>query len=179
PYKGGGERGRSYPKPSGWKFDKERGEIQKLIEVITALRTIRGENRIPIKTEVAPIFYSTDPSTRQLLDHNVEMVMKLTMSQKPSWASEKVKPRKMAHAVLSNLEIFLPLEGLVDIDAEVKRLEKEIGKLKEENDRRQKRLADENFVSRADPEVVEEEKGKLEEVRIKLSRLEETYKNIS
>jgi len=60
----------------------------------------------------------------------------------------------------------------------LKRLEKEIGKLKEDEARRQKRLADENFVQRAESVVVEEERKKLSELQVKMHRLEETLKNI-
>lgn len=84
----------------------------------------------------------------------------------------------MAHAALVDLDIYIPLEGLVDFEVEIKRLEKEITKLKEDNARRQKRLEDSNFLSRADPEVVEQEKEKVMENTIKQTRLEETLKNI-
>lgn len=86
----------------------------------------------------------------------------------------------MAHMVLSEgLEIFVPLEGLVDFASEIKRLEKEIGKLKEDKERRRKRLKDKNFVERADADVVEEERSRLQEIEVKLERLEESLRNFS
>ena len=86
----------------------------------------------------------------------------------------------MAHIVISEgLEVFVPLEGLVDFAAEIQRLDKEIGKLAADIERRGKRLEDQNFVSRADPEVVDDEKEALREAKGKLSRLEETRKNFT
>jgi valyl-tRNA synthetase len=105
--------------------------------------------------------------------------MKLATAKKPVWSREKVVPKKMAHFPLSDLDIYVPLEGLVDLASEAKRLEKEIGRLKEDLGRRQKRLEDTNFVTRASADVVEEERGKVEEAQRKLTRLEETLRNIS
>jgi len=168
----------SFPEPKGFKFEKESLDIQRLIEVITALRNIRGENQIPVKSEISPIFYSQKKELRLLIESHEDLLTRLTNSKTSQWSDQKVIPKKMAHAALVDLDIYIPLEGLVDFEVEIKRLEKEITKLKEDNARRQKRLEDSNFLSRADPEVVEQEKEKVMENTIKQTRLEETLKNI-
>jgi valyl-tRNA synthetase len=168
---------KGYPEVSHWKFDDKNGE--KLLEVITALRTVRGENNIPIKAEIAPLFATKNAETKKLLESESDLVSRLTGSRKAEWPSEKVTPKKMAHMALADLDIYVPLEGIVDIASEIKRLEKEIGKLKEDGVRREKRLSDENFTSRALPEIVAEERVKLKELQTKCVRLEETLKNIS
>lgn len=168
----------SFPKPEGWKFEKERLDVQKLIEVITALRNIRGENQIPVKSEISPIFYSQKQELRSLIESHADLLTRLTNSKTPQWSDQKVLPKKMAHAVLLDLDIYVPLEGLVDFDLERKRLEKEIAKLKEDTERREKRLADQNFVARAEADIVGQERQKVQDNQVKLVRLQETFKNI-
>ena len=115
---------------------------------------------------------------KDLLESNADLLQRFTKSLIPQWATEKVIPKKMAHAALSDLDIYIPLEGLVDFEKEVARLEKEIQKLKEDTDRREKRLLDANFVSRADADVVDEERAKVKDNQAKVMRLESTLQNI-
>ena len=68
-------------------------------------------------------------------------------------------------------EIYLPLEGLIDVEAEKIRLAREITKLEQEQTRSEAKLANESFVARAPAEVVEQEKARLEEWRGKLVQL--------
>jgi len=63
-------------------------------------------------------------------------------------------------AVVTGAEIFLPLEGLIDIEEEIARLEKELEKLNSEVERVQKKLSNKNFVEKAPAKVVEEERAK-------------------
>jgi len=70
-------------------------------------------------------------------------------------------------------EIYLPLEGLIDVEAEKVRLAREIGKMEQEVARSEAKLSNESFVARAPAEVVEQEKARLEEWRGKLVQLRE------
>src|SRR5699024_876164 len=69
-------------------------------------------------------------------------------------------PNKAMTAVVTGAEIFLPLEGLIDIDKELTRLEGELDKLNKEVERVDKKLSNEGFVSKAPAKVVEAEKEK-------------------
>ncbi|QQR79597.1 MAG: valine--tRNA ligase [Deltaproteobacteria bacterium] len=168
----------SFPQPQGYVFEKESQDVETLIQVITAIRNIRGENQIPIKSQVSPIFYGASEELKNLLDQNSELLMRFTNAQTATWSTEKVTPKKMAHAALVGLDIYIPLEGLVDFEKEVARLEKEIQRLKEDTERREKRLADQNFVARADADVVEEERSRVKDNLTKIVRLENTLQNI-
>jgi valyl-tRNA synthetase len=80
-------------------------------------------------------------------------------------------------AVVSGEEVFLPLEGLFNVEEEIKRLEKELEKWNKEVERVQKKLANEGFIKKAPKEVVEEERAKekdyLEKQQAVLKRLQE------
>src|SRR5699024_8398114 len=69
-------------------------------------------------------------------------------------------PEKAMSAVITGAELFLPLEGLIDFDKEIARLEKELLKWQKEVERVQKQLANEGFVKKAPQVVVDEEKQK-------------------
>ncbi|SHJ29778.1 valyl-tRNA synthetase [Rubritalea squalenifaciens DSM 18772] len=70
-------------------------------------------------------------------------------------------------------EVYMPLEGLIDMDAEKARLDKEIDKIAKEVEKSSKKLSNENFVARAKPEVVAVERERLQEWEAKLAQLKE------
>ncbi|MCS0543711.1 hypothetical protein NXY55_27440, partial [Aeromonas veronii] len=75
-------------------------------------------------------------------------------------ATEITSPDKAMTSVVTGAELFLPLEGLINIDEEIKRLEKELDKLDKEVERVQKKLSNEGFVKKAPQKVIEEEQAK-------------------
>src|SRR5699024_2607338 len=82
-------------------------------------------------------------------------------------------PEKAMTAVVTGAEIFLPLEGLIDFDKEIKRLEKELEKWTKEVERVQKKLANEGFVNKAPEAVVEAERRKEEDYLDKQEKVKE------
>ena len=76
-------------------------------------------------------------------------------------------------------EVYLPLEGLIDLDAERKRIGAEIAKVKKELTRSEGMLGNPKFVENAKPEIVKKEQGRLEEWREKMTQLEELLEALS
>ena len=83
---------------------------------------------------------------------------------------------KSAFALLNQMKIYIPLEGLVDIEEEKARLEKKLVKLNQELKSVQDRLSNDTFVEKAPTEVVEELKGKLKSLMSDQTRIEEQIK---
>jgi valyl-tRNA synthetase len=124
--------------------------------------------------------FAVKPETRASLESWKAVIQRIARTASLDILDKAPTSKGMAHVVISEgLEVFVPLTGLVDFAAEIQRLDKEIAKLVSDIERRGKRLEDQNFVSRADPEIVEEEKEALRETKVKLSRLEETRKNFT
>jgi len=71
------------------------------------------------------------------------------------------------------------MDGLIDKEAEQKRLKKEIDKKQQEYDRTEAKLSNSNFVDKASPEVVEKERSKLSEIKIAIEKLQEQLEKIS
>ncbi len=86
-------------------------------------------------------------------------------------------PRKeSAFAVTADMEIYIPLEGVIDISKEMDRLNKQLKNVSSDLDAKNKKLSNRNFMEKADPEVVEEQKRLKEELSFKLEKIERARK---
>jgi valyl-tRNA synthetase len=89
------------------------------------------------------------------------------------------QPEKGVPAAVTPVgELYMPLEGLIDIEEETKRLEKEIAKVTAELDKADKKLTNPNFVERAKPEIVEEHRNRRADWQKKLEQLNEMLGNL-
>jgi valyl-tRNA synthetase len=154
--------------------DKAR-EIDLVREVITALRNIRGENRIKPGQKIAARLAPADDVAQKILGENKTAIM--TMSRLET--CEVGEPGNLAKCAVQpvtvagmNVDIIVPLEGLVDIDEEIKRIRKSVERLQKEVASLTQRLGDSSFVANAPAEVVEEGRAKLGENKQQIQTLE-------
>jgi valyl-tRNA synthetase len=142
-------------------------EMEHLMEAVRAVRNIRAEFNVPHGSEIEV----TVVSKRKINDRYLKTLTKIG---KLSFV-EKLdkKPAQSASAVASGMEIYVALAGLVDPEKETARLTKEKEKLEGELKKISARLADGNFLSRAKPESVENEKVRQQEFSTKVKMLEE------
>lgn len=151
-------------------------EIDLVKETISAIRNIRGENRIKpgekIKVRLAP----TDELAQKILGSNrtaIEVlgrIGELSIGNEGSLSKCAVAPVTVGN---SKLKVIVPLEGLVDIEEEIKRVEKTIEKLKKDILGLNGRLNNENFIKNAAEDVVEADRATLAQAKSQLSALEE------
>jgi valyl-tRNA synthetase len=90
----------------------------------------------------------------------------------------RTKPPHSSLVVLKGLEAYVPLEGLIDFEKEQARLQKDRENAENEISRIQQRLQDENFASRAKPEIVERERERLAALQERLARLKKTIESL-
>jgi valyl-tRNA synthetase len=88
------------------------------------------------------------------------------------------KPKASVSAVIKGCEIFIPLEGLIDLDIERGRLKKEIERMESSLTGINKKLSNEKFVRNAAPEVVEKERSKKLDWELSLNKLKEILINL-
>ena len=119
----------------------------------------------------------TEPEAYAAIRDNESAIRRLCGAEKVTAGPDVTRPDKAMTAVVSGAEVFLPLEGMIDIEETIARLEKELKKLDYEVERVEKKLSNPGFVQKAPAHIVEEEKRKGEEYREKrekvLSRLQE------
>jgi valyl-tRNA synthetase len=158
--------------------DKEAAaQMKLLVEIIRSVRNIRAEVNTPLSKKIKMIISAHDDNTLQTLKMNQSYIERFCNPETLQIALNVDSPEKAMTAVVSGAEIYLPLEGLIDIEEEIARLEKELEKLNKEVERVEKKLSNENFVSKAPKAVVEAEREKqkdyLEKRSIVQTRLEE------
>ncbi|HUY92651.1 MAG TPA: valine--tRNA ligase [Pirellulales bacterium] len=142
-------------------------------EVLRGLREIRSRQNIPPKT---PIEFSArcDATTAALLEPMAPYFASMAGAKAVAWGPDAAPSATHAQISLKDLELFVDLEGLIDIDAEIARLEKERGRLEGLIAGKEKKLSNEQFTARAPAEVVEKERAALVDVRAQLAAAEQS-----
>jgi len=149
-------------------------EMEFVQDVISALRNIRGEMNIPPSKQVNAFIKSS-----QVADYQVDYIKKLAKVDEIRIDKTLSKPKASASAVVKETEIYVPLEGLIDLDVERSRLQKEITRLEGAMVGIDKKLSNEKFVNNAAPEVVEKEKMKKKDWETNLIKLKEILSNLN
>ena len=150
--------------------------MELLQEAVVAVRAIRGELNIAPSVELAVLVKTKDDEARQVLEANLDLMRRLARVGQAQFAPDVAPPKASASQVIQAGELFVPLEGAVDFDAELARLNKELTKAEKELMVVSKKLANEDFVAKAPAEVVAKEKEKAaaaEERREKLLKLKD------
>lgn len=115
---------------------------------------------------------SKDKDLKFFIENNEKDILFLAKAESIKFGADIEKPKGAAGGADEICEVYLPLEGILDIDKELSRLNKELEKIKIDYEKTDKKLHDKNFISRAPKEVIQKEKGKLEEFKSRLEKLE-------
>lgn len=151
----------SWPQVDPALTDKEAADDMKLlVEVIRSVRNIRSEVNTPLSKKVDMFLKAKDENTLRTLESNRGYIVRFCNPENLEIGIEVNAPEKAMTAVATGLEIIMPLEGLINIDEEIARLQKEKEKLDKEVERVQKKLANEGFVKKAPEKVIDEERAK-------------------
>jgi len=140
--------------------DQAAGEMRLLVDIIRSVRNIRAEVNTPMSKQIKLHIKAKDEAVLSQLEKNRSYLERFCNPSELVLATEITSPEKAMTSVVTGAELFLPLEGLINIDEEIKRLEKELDKLDKEVERVQKKLSNEGFVKKAPQKVIEEEQAK-------------------
>ncbi|MBM7332542.1 MAG: valine--tRNA ligase [Alcanivorax sp.] len=153
-------------------------DIEWIKAVITAIRNIRGEMRIPPGKALDVYLHNGKDSDRARLDANHNFLCRLARLEAITWLSPEDSAPASATGLVGDMEILVPMAGLIDKNAEIERLGKEIDKLRKEVARGDAKLRNPNFVDKAPDAVVAKEREKLDDYRSQQARLEEQLEKI-
>nr|WP_245724074.1 valine--tRNA ligase [Marinococcus luteus] len=182
PHEGTSIMSASWPTADSQLFDEEAVRDMELIqEVIRSVRNTRAEMNVPPSKEVPMSLKPSNSQASERLERGQDYIVRFGNPDTLTIDTALEAPEKSISHVLSGAEIFLPLEGLINVDEEIERLQREKDKLDKEVERVTKKLNNEGFVSKAPAHVVEEEKEKqkdYEQKREKVTaRMEELQKS--
>ncbi|ANU23611.1 valine--tRNA ligase [Planococcus donghaensis] len=138
----------------------QSSSMKLLMDVIRSVRTIRAEVQSPMSKKVPLTISAKDANTHAVLEANAAYIERFCNPETLTIGENIVAPEKSMSAVVSGAELFMPLEGLIDIDAELARLNKELEKWAKEVKLVSGKLSNERFVSKAPEAVVAEERAK-------------------
>ncbi len=157
-------------------------ELEIVKEVITAMRNIRGENQIKpsvaLKVRLAP----SDARVQKILGENKVAIMRLArleqceIGEAGSLAKCAVSPVRLPEA---SVDVIVPLEGVIDLDEEVKRIHKAIEKIQKDVGVISKKLENENYLKNAPEDIVEADKVLMVQLKDRLVRLQDSLTRLA
>ena len=146
-------------------------------KVIVALRAIRAEKKIPGPSKVMALLAVTDDYKKTILEGYKQIIAEqarcseVRVRRSGASFSGEFSLDNIATAMAGDVEVMVPLEGLVDPAAERDKLEKDLAKLETDRDYLKKKLENPKFVERAPLEVLDKDRAKLAELVTAIEKL--------
>ncbi|OGT97842.1 MAG: valine--tRNA ligase, partial [Geobacteraceae bacterium GWC2_48_7] len=168
-----------YPAPTpALEYHEAATHMERVMAVINGIRNIRGEMEVPPSKQITVILSCESADSGNLMKHNEGSIMALARISDLAIGINVEKPEDASIQVAGDVQIFVPLKGLVNVEEEEKRLLKEIGKIEKEIEMFSKKLENPSFIDRAPADVVAKEQEKLIEVTGKKQILEQSLEKI-
>ncbi|MDP7038982.1 MAG: valine--tRNA ligase, partial [Myxococcota bacterium] len=167
-----------WPKDLGaYRNEALENKYRLMQQAVTGLRTIRAESNVSPGKEISAQLFTEDESVLAALEEYKDEIKHLAKVLDLDIVLGKETPAQQCSLkVLNQMTVVVPLAGLIDIDAEIARLQKSLEKTKEECERIQKKLSNASFVERAPKDIVEREKQRLAELSLKEEKLGDNIK---
>jgi valyl-tRNA synthetase len=157
-----------------WRDEEAVAEVEALQEIVTTIRTVRSERNVPPSRKIAAIIDEWDPARRAALARDAGHIRMLAGLERLEFRGQVEMDPDTVKRVLTHTQIYVPLAGIVDRRDEVERLQKELAGLVRDVDATERRLANASFVEKAPPNVVEDARGRLEQLKARRAKLEAT-----
>ena len=153
-------------------------EMALIMEVITGIRNIRGEMNLNPGLKLNVLVKTQSSETQQTLKYHGEYVRELARVEKLEAGSNIVKPKVSASSVLGEMDLIIPLEGMMDFQEERNRIEKELKKIEKDLIFLDKKLSNPNFVKKAPVDIIEKDEQRKKSLSLKQVKLEIHLKTI-
>lgn len=163
---------------SALKNDSKEAELEWLKHIVISIRTLRSEMNIsPAKQLSVLLSKGTEDDKKRFIAHQ-HLILTLAKLEKVTWLNANDVIPESATAMVGELEILIPMAGLIDKAEESARLSREIAKLTKETERAESKLQNSNFIDRAPEEVVLKERTKLVELKKALEKMKHQLEKI-
>ncbi|MFL2434724.1 MAG: valine--tRNA ligase [Vicinamibacterales bacterium] len=169
-----------FPKPvEEWNDVSSVVTMELIQEVVTSIRTVRSEWGVAPSQKIAVFVQGASSEVIATLEHSLDHVTRLAGVNSVEFDRNIVRTPDTVRRVVRDFEVHIPLTGIVDREKEKERVSRELEKIIQQRRGFQKRLSNEAFVSRADPEVVRETREKEVEIAQRQKKLELILEEIS
>ncbi|WP_223787091.1 valine--tRNA ligase [Marinicella meishanensis] len=142
------------------------------------VRQIRGEMNIPPAKALPVVVSQVNQQDQDMLAAHGELIQNMARLEAVTVLSAGAEEPAAATALLGEMKILIPLAGLIDVNEETQRIEKQMGKIEQEIKRAQGKLNNDKFVSKAPPHLVDAERDKLQTNQQALSELQEQLEKL-
>jgi len=164
---------RKYPVYDEHIHDQEsEKKMDVIMDAVTGIRSIRGELNISPSLKLK-VFIKAADKAEEVLNENMTFITKLARTSEITIGQEIDVPKNSSSAIKPSLEIYVPLKGIIDVDAEITRLNKEFSKAEKDLTFVKKKLANEEFMEKAPEAVVEECRAKHDKYLDKMQAIQE------
>ena len=153
-------------------------EMALIMEVITGIRNIRGEMNLNPGLKLNVLVKTQSSETQQTLKYHGEYVRELARVERLEAGSNIEKPKVSASSVLGEMDLIIPLEGMMDFQEERNRVEKELKKIEKDLIFLDKKLSNPNFVKKAPVDIIEKDEQRKKSLSLKQVKLEIHLKTI-
>jgi valyl-tRNA synthetase len=157
---------------------KADADLDWVIRLIGEVRALRTEMNVPPATMVTLFVKDANDATKDRIAQYGDLVRRLARAEQLDLIATE-GPKGAAQIVLDEATVFLPLAGIVDAAKERARLTKDLDKAKSEAERIEKKLGNPQFVSKANPEVIEEQRAKLTEFQQAQAKLSQALERLA
>ena len=161
-----------------WNQQAAEKEMETLMEIITSIRNIRGEMRIPPSHKLQVLISVADEPAKKTIETGSGYILNLSNLESLTVEVNLVEPKGVATGVVGAIKIFVPLAGVVDIAGEKTRLSKELAKVAKDLEQSSRKLANHDFREKAAPEIIAKEEDKLKSFQEKFTALEGALKKL-
>jgi valyl-tRNA synthetase len=161
-------------------YPQDQKEMAQFIEVVTQIRNIRAANNIKPKDEITVELFTETPQLQEYFQRHQRAFADLTRLAELKVADKSApRPKKSGVGITSHTEVFIPLEGLIDIEAQLAKLNKDLVKAEKEFNKVDKKLNNPKFTENAPAEVIAEVKEKASTFKAKIDAIKQSIERFS
>ncbi len=164
----------AWPDPAtlaGYLDEGAERSVSRMLEIVVAVRAVRARYNISPKQGLSVVIRTQAATDDEMLAAEFGYVHALAGIDSVSAGVDAVKPPHSVSSVAAGMEVYVPLEGIVDFDAERARVAKTLASAAEDLAKVERKLANEGFLAKAAPEVVAKERAKEAELAEKVGAL--------
>jgi valyl-tRNA synthetase len=156
--------------------DTATAATERVKSLVNAIRTIRGETNVKPSVVIPEVYLTADTAAQDEVELGGEYISNLAKVEQMTFITSEAAQELQgtATAVADGVEIRIPLKGLIDIEEEMARLQKEMGRVEDDIAFVSKKLANEGFVNKAPEHIVAKEREKLAGYESEKKALEES-----
>jgi valyl-tRNA synthetase len=158
-----------WPEPRDYENPAAEAEIGFIVELISEIRSVRADLNVPAASQIPAVLVNASAEIKSHAETWGETIKRLARLKEISFAQKP--PEKSVQLLVRKTVCALPLEGIIDLEAENARLAKQITKLAGEAAKLEAKLNNSDFVARAPEEIVEENRERLGETRLRRDKL--------